>query len=63
MPRDMRPDELEHFEEDIEQGSSPDRPVRTDVNPGTQSEMGRETVNDKDEDGLPDDPAQYRVPS
>ena len=63
MPRDMQPDELERFEEDVVQGSSADRPVRIDVNPGTQSEIGRETGNDKDEDGLPDEPAKYRVPS
>lgn len=59
MPNDMTPDELEHFEEDIVQGSETTKRDRTppkeddpmlDVTPG-------------DEDGLPDDVAKFRVPS
>ena len=63
MTRDMRPDELEAFEEDIVQGGSSAEPLPTNDDVERQSEIGRETVNDKDEDGLPDDPAKYRVPS
>ena len=55
--RDMTPEELEHFEEEIVQ--NPDE--RRDGGPASEPEMGREP--DVNRDGLPDDPAKYRVPS
>ena len=63
MPRDMRPDELETFEEEIVQGEGASSGGLRPEADRQQSEIARETVNDKDEDGLPDDPAKYRVPS
>ena len=58
MPRDMTPDELERFEEDVVQ--DPDELV-PDHHPASEPAVAKEV--DRDEDGLPDDPAAYRVPS
>jgi hypothetical protein len=55
--RDMTPDELERFEEEIVQTSE----ERRDRGPAGEPEMGREP--DENHDGLPDTPAKYRVPS
>lgn len=53
----MTPDELEKFEEEIVQHSDELPP---DSGPGSE-EMGREI--DRNHDGLPDNPAKWRVPS
>jgi hypothetical protein len=55
--RDMTPDELELFEEEVIR--HPDE--RRDSGPDRESELGREP--DRNHDGLPDNPAKYRVPS
>lgn len=55
--RDMTPDELERFEDEVVR--HPDE--RRDNGPDRASELGREP--DRNHDGLPDDPAKYRVPS
>jgi hypothetical protein len=55
--RDMTPDELELFEEEIVQSRDELTPRRIPDTP----EIGRE--EDLDRDGLPDGPAEDRVPS
>jgi hypothetical protein len=55
--RDMTPDELELFEEEIVQTCDEPTPQRRPDTP----EVGRE--EDRDRDGLPDGPAENRVPS
>ncbi len=63
--RSDRSGELDRVD-DVEVPSplTPDTGETADVNPGReQSEIARETTNDKDEDGLPDGPAKFRVPS
>lgn len=55
--RDMAPDELERLEDEVVR--HPDE--RRDRGPDTTSELGREP--DRNHDGLPDEPAKYRVPS
>jgi hypothetical protein len=55
----MTPDELEHFEEDIVQGS--ERTTREGTPPKEDDPML--DVTPDDEDGLPDDVAKFRVPS
>ena len=57
MTRNMTPDELEWFEEDVVQGSD----EVPDHGPASEPEVAREI--DENRDGLPDDPAAYRVPS
>ena len=57
-PRDMTPDELENFEEDIVQDSDESAP---DYAPASEPEVAREI--DRDRDGLPDRTTAYRVPS
>jgi hypothetical protein len=57
-PRDMTPDELEDFEEDIVQHSDE---VLPDHGPASEPAVAKEI--DRDRDGLPDNPAAYRVPS
>lgn len=59
MPRDMTPEELEDFEEDIVQGS--ERTKRDQTPPNEDDPML--DVTPDDEDGLPDDVAKFRVPS
>jgi hypothetical protein len=55
--RDMTPDELELFEEELVQGRDDEpAPPREDT-----SEVARE--EDRDRDGLPDGPVERRVPS
>jgi hypothetical protein len=56
-PRDMTPDEREVFEEEVIQHSD----ELPDHGPSSEPEVPREV--DRDRDGLPDDPAKYRVPS
>jgi len=56
--RNMTPDELEHFEEDIVQRSDE---VVPDHGPASEPEVAKEI--DRNDDGLPDNPAAYRVPS
>ena len=58
MLRDMTPDELERFEEDVVQDSEE---VVPDYGPASEPEVAKEI--DRDDDGLPDNPAAYRVPS
>jgi hypothetical protein len=53
----ITPDELERFEEEIV--DHPDE--RRDDGPEGEPAIGREP--DRNGDGLPDDPAKYRVPS
>ena len=55
---DMTPDELESFEEDTVHDSDE---RRRDSGPASEPEIGREI--DRNKDGLPDNPAKYRVPS
>ena len=55
--RDMTPDELERVEDDLVRDSDDVDPAR----PESEPEIAREI--DRDEDGLPDKPAAYRVPS
>jgi hypothetical protein len=57
--RDMTPDELEMFEEEIVQGA--ERRERDPSAPASEEPMGEVTPDD--DDGLPDGPAKYRVPS
>jgi hypothetical protein len=57
-PRDMTPDELEQFEEDVVQDAED---VVPDHGPASEPEVAKEI--DRDSDGLPDTPAAYRVPS
>ena len=70
--RDMTPDELELFEEEIVQGRDepvarrePDKPGmarRGPAKPEVEREDG-EREEDRDGDGLPDGPFKQRVPS
>ena len=57
--RDMTPEELETFEEEIVQGS--ERVERNPSRPASEEPHGE--VTPEDDDGLPDGPAKYRVPS
>jgi len=57
-PRDMNPDELEVFEAEIVQEWDE---VEPDPRPASEPEVAREI--DRDHDGLPDNRADYRVPS
>jgi hypothetical protein len=57
-PRDMTPDELENFEEEIVQDSDE---VAPDRGPAREPEVAKEI--DRDRDGLPDTTTAYRVPS
>jgi hypothetical protein len=57
--RDMNPDELERFEEEIVQGA--ERPDRDPAKPASEEPMGE--IAPDDDDGLPDGPAKFRVPS
>ena len=57
--RDMTPDELERFEEDRVEGT--DRP--REESEGRADEDPLRDVEPGDEDGLPDGPARFRVPS
>jgi hypothetical protein len=57
-PGDMTADELERFEEDVVHESEDAVPAR---GPASDPEVAKEP--DRDEDGLPDNPAAYRVPS
>lgn len=66
--RDMTPDELELFEEEIVQGRDkpvprrkPDKPEVARREPD-KPEVDREE-EDRDGDGLPDAPTEQRVPS
>ena len=63
--RSRRSGELDRFDDVVvPRPLTPDAGETADVDPGReQSEIARETTNDKDEDGLPDEPAKYRVPS
>jgi hypothetical protein len=55
--RDRTPDELDRLEDEVVR--HPDD--RRDTGPDQESETGREP--DRNHDGLPDNPAKYRVPS
>ena len=57
-PRDMSPDELEWFEEDVVQDSDE---VAPSYGPASEPEVAKEI--DRDKDGLPDNPIAYRTPS
>ena len=57
--RDMTPDELEMFEEETVQGSE----RQEDERPPNADEPLHGEVTPEDDDGLPDGPAKYRVPS
>jgi hypothetical protein len=57
-PRDMSPDELEVFEAELVDESDEFVP---EPRPASKPEVAQEI--DRDHDGLPDDPAAYRVPS
>jgi hypothetical protein len=57
-PRDMTPDELENFEEEIVQDSDE---VVPEHGPASEPEVAKEI--DRDRDGLPDETAAFRVPS
>lgn len=59
--RDMTPDEMESFEEDIVQGA--DEAERDGRRERPDSEDPLKDVDPGDEDGLPDGPAKFRVPS
>ena len=63
--RSRRPGELDRFDDVVvPRPLTPDVDETADLEPDReQSEIARETTNDKDEDGLPDEPAKYRVPS
>jgi hypothetical protein len=54
----MTPDELERLEEEAVQESEE---VRPSPGPVSEPEVGKEI--DRDSDGLPDNPAAFRVPS
>jgi hypothetical protein len=56
-PRNTTPDEFDIFEDDAERHGEPDVPER----PQSEPAVGKEI--DRDHDGLPDEPAKYRVPS
>ena len=58
--RDMTLDELDLFEEEIVQGSER---REEDRRPPSADEPLRGEVTPDDDDGLPDGPAKYRVPS
>ena len=57
-PRDMTPDELERFEEDVVQDTDEVVPSH---GPASEPEVAKEI--DRDRDGLPDNPIAYRTPS
>ena len=57
-PRDMTPDELEQFEEDVVQESEEVVPSH---GPASEPEVAKEI--DRDRDGLPDNRIAYRMPS
>jgi hypothetical protein len=57
-PRNMNPDELDLFEDADKSGDSDEVVLER---PRSEPEVAKEV--DLDRDGLPDEPAKYRVPS
>ena len=61
--RDMTPDELELFEESILEDTDEPRLTLDTGKPEVAREEREEEEVDRDKDGLPDGPAERRVPS